>query len=129
MDGCTKRISKFRSFKHLNYSISTAMFPCIFTNTVSTGFPITDLVEPLVSFTSRFDHNQHSTGRQHQHSDTGQCKCPAHVVVFPIRHPIATITSSSEGYDADETANGWKEGKVFGQVGRNFAKYFLLHSN
>lgn len=75
-------------------------------HTVGARLSRSNLIELLVSFPSRLHHVQHAAGKEYANANAGTGVRPAHVVVLPMGHPIATVTTSSKYDDGDQSEYG-----------------------
>lgn len=91
----------------LNIRVVLLLFPVI--HTVSTCLSVSDLVQSLVPHPTCL-HHEEDRGRIEDHrAEDGQCERPTHVVVLPMRHPVASITPCTEDDDGYEAAGGGEE--------------------
>lgn len=85
------------------------LLPLPVVHAVRASLPVADLVQPLVAHPTRLDHEE-DRGRVLDHrAEHGQRKCPAHVVVLPVRHPVSPVAASSEDDDRNEATGGGEE--------------------
>lgn len=89
-------------------TLASLIFSNLFAHTVCARLSRSDFVQLLVAFASRFDHVQHATGQQCADTDASTGICPAHVVVFPMWHPVASIATCAKYDDGDQSEYGCK---------------------
>ena len=87
----------------LDVSLASTIFSGIITDAVCASLSRSDFVEPLVTQPSRLDHVQGTAWDKGADANAGASICPAHIVVFPIGHPVTTITSESPNDDRNQT--------------------------